>query len=145
MQIVSGIFHSQTRPEFVIIEISILSVDSLLKSFHFGGFSEGFTPLIVQPLLIMTTTKSSKVQLKPRPKYTKKSMVNSSKSSKVTITKPDPITLTKVQSHLADIQLIDRNALWDFQNRVKINNYEVSEVFKDLKYVVNKINELRSN
>ena len=95
----------------------------------------------------MTTTKSSKVQLKPRPKYTKKSMVNSSKTSKaVKTTKPVPITLTKVQSHLADIQLISRDALWeDFQNRVKINNYEVSEVFKDLKYVVNKINELRSN
>ena len=37
-------------------------------------------------------------------------------------------TITKVQSHLPDVQLIDRNALWeDFKNRMKINNYEVNE------------------
>ena len=48
-----------------------------------------------------------------------------------------PVTITKVQSHLEDIQLIDRNALWeDFTNRVKINNYEVSKVMEDLKRVV---------
>ena len=69
-------------------------------------------------------------------------------------------TLTKVQSHHPDVQLIDRNALWeDFKNRIKINNYEVSQAMKDLKEVVdethkvalpyvdkavNKFNELRS-
>ena len=62
--------------------------------------------------------------------------------STVTITKDEPITLTKVKSHLPDVHLIDRNALWeDFQNRVKINNYEVKEAFKDLKNVVDLMNK----
>ena len=48
-----------------------------------------------------------------------------------------PTTLTKVQSHLPDVQLIERDALWeDFKNRMKINNYEVSEAMKQLKDVV---------
>ena len=56
---------------------------------------------------------------------------------KVVITEQTPITLTKVQSHLPDVQLIDRNALWeDFQNRLKINNYEVRQAMEDLKKVV---------
>ena len=56
---------------------------------------------------------------------------------KVTITEQTPVTLTKVQSHLPDVQLIDRNALWeDFQNRLKINNYEVRQAMEDLKKVV---------
>ena len=64
-------------------------------------------------------------------------MTEQTYESKVTITKQVPITLTKVQSHLPDVQLIDRNALWeDFQNRLKINNYEVSQAMKDLKEVV---------
>ena len=58
-------------------------------------------------------------------------------------TKSTPQTLTKVQSHLPDIQLIERNALWeDFKNRMKINNYEVNEALKDLKNVVNKTKDL---
>ena len=62
--------------------------------------------------------------------------------SKVTITKDEPITLTKVKSHLPDVHLIDRNALWeDFQNRVKINNYEIKEAFNDLKNVVDLMNK----
>ena len=57
--------------------------------------------------------------------------------SKVTITKDEPITLTKVKSHLPDIQLISKDALWeDFQNRVKINNYELKAAMEDLKSVV---------
>ena len=71
-----------------------------------------------------------------------------------------PDTITKVQSHLPDIQLIEREALWnDFQNRLKINNYEVGRAMEDLKNVVeatykystpyvekltNKVKELRS-
>ena len=52
-------------------------------------------------------------------------------------TTPSLETLTKVQSHLPDVQLIDRNALWeDFKQRVKINNYEVSQAMEDLKKVV---------
>ena len=73
---------------------------------------------------------------------------------------PSTQTLTKVQSHLPDIQLIDRNALWeDFNNRMKINNYEVSKAMEDLRKVIdqthkfalpyvdkaiNKVKELRS-
>ena len=64
-------------------------------------------------------------------------MTEQTYESKVTITKQVPITLTKVQSHLPDIQLIDRYSLWeDFQNRLKINNYEVKEAMKDLREVV---------
>ena len=56
---------------------------------------------------------------------------------KVIITKQTPITLTKVQSHLPEVQLIDRNALWDdFRNRMKINNYELKQAMEDLKGVV---------
>ena len=52
-------------------------------------------------------------------------------------TEPTPVTITKVPSQLDDVQLIDRNALWeDFRNRVKINNYELKEAMKDLKSVV---------
>ena len=64
-------------------------------------------------------------------------MTEQTYESKVTITAQTPVTLTKVQSHLPDIQLIDRNALWeDFQNRLKINNYEVREAMADLNKVV---------
>ena len=70
-------------------------------------------------------------------------MTEQTYESKVTITKEVPVTLTKVQSHLPDIQLIDRNALWeDFRNRMKINNYEVNQAFVELKEVVNKIKNL---
>ena len=52
-------------------------------------------------------------------------------------TEQTPVTITKVQSQLPDVQLIDRDALWeDFKNRVKINNYELKEAMKDLKSVV---------
>ena len=57
--------------------------------------------------------------------------------SKVTITEQTPVTLTKVQSHLPEYQLIDRNALWeDFRTRVKINNYEFKQAMTELKDVV---------
>ena len=82
----------------------------------------------------MSTTKT----LKPRPvRKRKKTMTEQTYESKVTITEQTPVTLTKVQSHLPEIQLIDRNALWeDFQNRLKINNYEVREAMADLNKVV---------
>ena len=52
-------------------------------------------------------------------------------------TEQTPITLTKVQSHLPEYQLIDRNALWeDFKNRMKINNYELRQAMTELKDVV---------
>ena len=56
---------------------------------------------------------------------------------KVTIPDQTPVTLTKVQSHLPEYQLIDRNALWeDFRTRVKINNYEFKQAMTELKDVV---------
>ena len=56
-----------------------------------------------------------------------------------------PVTITKVQSHLPDVQLIDRNALWeDFQNRLKINNYECKQAMEDLRNVVQQTHELAS-
>ena len=77
----------------------------------------------------------STTTLKPRP-------IRKSKTSNVikqmTEQQSTPQTFTKVQSHLPDVQLIDRNALWeDLKNRIKINNYEVSQAMKDLKKVVN--------
>ena len=54
-------------------------------------------------------------------------------------------TLTKVQSHLPDVQLIERDALWEeFRNRMKINNYEVKAAMDDLKQVVHRTKELYS-
>ena len=64
-------------------------------------------------------------------------MTEQTYESKVTITKQVPITLTKVQSHLPEYQLISRDALWeDFQSRLKINNYEINQAMEDLKKVV---------
>ena len=79
--------------------------------------------------------------LKPKPVYkktvTKKTMTEQ--------TKPPLQTLTKVQSHLPDVQLIERDALWEeFRNRMKINNYEVKAAMDDLKQVVHKTKELYS-
>ena len=85
-------------------------------------------------LLLMTQS------LKPRPKYKRRTTTQKTMTEQ---TKPSLETLTKVQSHHPDVQLIDRNALWeDFKNRVKINNYEVNEALKDLKNVVNKTKDL---
>ena len=73
--------------------------------------------------------------LKPRPKYKRRTTTQKTMTEQTP--PPSPTTLTKVQSHLPDIQLIDRNALWeDFQNRLKINNYEVREAMADLNKVV---------
>ena len=80
--------------------------------------------------------------LKPRPVYNKKTVT---KKKTMTEQSSTPQTLTKVQSHLPDVQLIERNALWeDFKNRIKINNYEVSQAMKDLKKVVHETHKLAS-
>jgi len=81
--------------------------------------------------------------LKPRPVY--KKQVTRKTKTMTEQTTPSLETLTKVQSHLPDVQLIDRNALWeDLKNRVKINNYEVTQAMKDLKKVVTETNKLAS-
>ena len=79
--------------------------------------------------------------LKPRPVYKK----TATKKTMTEQTKPPLQTLTKVQSHLPDVQLIERDALWEeFRNRMKINNYEVKAAMDDLKQVVHKTKELYS-
>ena len=85
-------------------------------------------------LLLMTTS------LKPRPVYKKQVTRKTKTMTEQTSTLQ---TLTKVQSHHPDVQLIERNALWeDFKNRMKINNYEVSQAMKDLKEVVDKTHKV---
>ena len=84
----------------------------------------------------------STATLKPRPKYKRRTTTQKTMTEQ---TKPSLETLTKVQSHLPDIQLIDRNALWeDLKNRVKINNYEVTQAMKDLKKVITETHRLAS-
>ena len=81
--------------------------------------------------------------LKPRPKYKQRTYTKTKTMTEQT--PPSLETLTKVQSHLPDVQLIDRNALWeDFTNRMKINNYEVTQAMKDLKKVITETNKLAS-
>ena len=89
----------------------------------------------------MTTTS-----LKPRPIRKKRTTTKYKTMTEQTPLVNDTInkqtshsleTITKVQSHLPDIQLISRDALLnDFKNRVKINNYEVGQAMEDLKKVV---------
>ena len=80
--------------------------------------------------------------LKPRPKYQQRTTRKKTMTEQTT---PSLETLTKVQSHLPDVQLIDRNALWeDLKNRIKINNYEVSQAMEDLKKVVTKTHKFAS-
>ena len=89
-------------------------------------------------------------QLKPRPVHKRKTSSLKTKTEHATRTQPpasEPSldTITKVQSHLPDVQLIDRNALWeDFQNRIKINNYECKQAMEDLKHVVKQTHEIAS-
>ena len=113
----------------------------------FVGFTE-VNHLTVHPTLLLMTTTS----LKPRPIRKKRT---TTKYKTMTEQKPlvnDTInretshsleTITKVQSHLPDIQLISRDALLnDFKNRVKINNYEVKTAVKEFKQLVNQAKEL---
>ena len=75
--------------------------------------------------------------LSPKPRYKRTTKTMTEQST------PSTQTLTKVQSHLPDIQLIDRNALWDdFNNRMRINNYEVSKALEDLRKVVDQTHKL---
>ena len=59
-------------------------------------------------------------------------------------TKSSPkVTITKVQSHLPNIYLIERNQLLeDYKNRVKIHKYEVTEAMTDFKNVIKKLGEI---
>ena len=95
-------------------------------------------------------------QLKPKPirkKRTSSSYKPKTMTEQTTRTQPEPtefapvppvpVTITKVQSHLPDVQLIEREALWeDFKTRMSINNYEVSEAMRQLKEVVHRTHEV---
>ena len=97
----------------------------------------------------MTTTS-----LKPRPIRKKRTTTKYKTMTEQTPLVNDTIneqtthsleTITKVQSHLPEIQLISRDALLnDFKNRVKINNYEVRTAIKEFKQLVNQAKEYRS-
>ena len=88
------------------------------------------------------STSQGQRMTKPGTIYGGKTVIKKKTMTEQTTT---PQTLTKVQSHLDDIQLIERNALWeDFKNRMKINNYEVSQAMKDLKKVVHDTHKLAS-
>ena len=77
----------------------------------------------------MTTTYQRKTTRKKKPMTEQPSIPNN--------------TITKVQSHLPNHYLIDRNALWDdFKTRMKINNVEVSKAMEDLKTVVNQTHKV---
>ena len=89
------------------------------------------------------STSQGQRMTKPSTIYSGKTVIT--KKTMTEQTPPSLETLTKVQSHLPDVQLIDRNALWeDLKNRVKINNYEVTQAMQDLKKVVIETNKLAS-
>ena len=92
----------------------------------------------------LTTTTVSNTKKRGRPAKRRKPMV-----TQPTNTTPPKETTSKsinlVESHIKDVYLIERDALWDdFQNRIKINNYEVTQVYKEFKDVVKATNELLS-
>ena len=113
----------------------------------FVGFTE-VNHLTVHPTLLLMTTTS----LKPRPIRKKRTTTKYKTMTEQTPLVNDTInkqtshsleTITKVQSHLPDIQLISRDALLnDFKNRVKINNYEVKTAVKEFKQLVSQAKEL---
>ena len=79
--------------------------------------------------------------LKPRPKYKQRTIT---KTKTMTEQKPPSLeTLTKVQSHLPDVQLIDRIALWeDFTNRITETHKLASPYVNK---AVTKVKDFRSN
>ena len=115
----------------------------------FVGFTE-VNHLNCSPTLLLMTTTS----LKPRPIRKKRTTTKYKTMTEQTPLVNDTIneqtthsleTITKVQSHLPNIQLISRDALLnDVKNRVKINNYEVRTAIKEFNDVINKVKELIS-
>ena len=102
----------------------------------------------------LTTTTIPNKRKRGRPAKRRKPMVTQTTNTtppkeddvKVILPTEKPTkTINLMKSHLDDIYLIERDALWnDFQNRIKINNYEVSKVFQEFKSVVKATNELLS-
>ena len=92
----------------------------------------------------LTTTTIPNKRKRGRPAKRRKPMVE----QPVNTTPPKETTsksINLVESHIKDVYLIERDALWnDFQNRIKINNYEVTQVYKEFKDVVKATNELLS-
>ena len=62
-------------------------------------------------------------------------------NQQTTPTNFEGVNLVK-DSHLPDIQVLDRNAIWrDIQNRGRIHNYEFSQAMKDLRSAVQWTND----
>jgi len=79
--------------------------------------------------------------LKPRPVY-KKQVVTKQKTTEQPKSLPS-LPKPYVQSHLSDIQLIEREALLnDFKNRMTINNREIGYAWGGFKTVLTKVKEL---
>ena len=86
------------------------------------------------------STSQGQMMTKPGTIYSGKTVTK--KKTMTEQTKPS-LTTPYVQSHLSDIQLIERNALWDdFKNRMKINNREVGYAMKQLKDVVHQTHKI---
>tara|TARA_R100001594_G_scaffold1358_1_gene5840 strand:+ start:1094 stop:1435 length:342 start_codon:yes stop_codon:yes gene_type:complete len=94
-----------------------------------------------------TTVKPRTTRKRGRPAKRRKTMIEHSPLKETTpeIVTEQPKSINLVESHLDDIYLIERDALWDdFKNRIKINNYEVKKVMEDFKKVVTETNRLAS-
>jgi len=51
---------------------------------------------------------------------------------------PSAPTVTKVKTQIKDVYVIEAKDLWlDFLNRMRINNHEVVELFKQTKELIN--------
>ena len=78
--------------------------------------------------------------LKPRPVY--KQQVTRKSKTMTEQTTPSLETLTKVQSHLPDVQLIDRNALWEDLKKVVTETHKLASPY--VNKAVTKVKSLRS-
>lgn len=102
--------------------------------------------LVVSHLSHMTTTTAPTTKPKRRRARRRKATVmNQQQPIKVELPeikdefKPSP----RVEHVRPDVQLINREAYWnDFQNRMKIHDYEVTEAINDLKVAIEWTNHL---
>ena len=79
--------------------------------------------------------------LKPRPVYKKRTITKTKTMTEQTT--PSLETLTKVQSHLPDVQLIDRNALWEDLKKVVTETHKLATPY--VNKAVDKVQTFRSN
>ena len=109
---------------------------------------EGLTTLRCFTTCLMTTTTPAKPRRR-RAKRAVRQPATVSMNQQTPLKVEVPTTTTRpslpepyVQSHLSDVQLISRDALWnDLQNRMKINNREVGYAMAELKVAASWTNE----